>query len=192
MHSTDNLDDGYLGSGKRLWFSIKYHGKENHTKEILEYCETRKELKKREAEIVDEQLLTEDLCMNLVVGGEGGGFRDEEHLMKFTKNGSKAWMDKYSGSTEHLFWTTQGGKEKFKKHGIPENFKPDWVGRKHSDETKQKMSKSSKGVGKGKANSQYGTMWIHCKATGEVKKIKKEEWLSYTLLSSCIWERGRK
>lgn len=29
MHSTDNLDDGYVGSGKRLWNSIKKHGKEN-------------------------------------------------------------------------------------------------------------------------------------------------------------------
>ena len=35
MHSTDNIDDNYLGSGKRLWNSINYHGKENHKKEIL-------------------------------------------------------------------------------------------------------------------------------------------------------------
>ena len=48
MHSTDNLDDGYLGSGKRLWFSINYHGKENHTKEILEFLDSRKLLKERE------------------------------------------------------------------------------------------------------------------------------------------------
>ena len=47
MHSTDNMDDGYFGSGKRLWFSINYHGKENHEKEILEFCSTRAELKKR-------------------------------------------------------------------------------------------------------------------------------------------------
>ena len=29
MHSTDNMEDGYIGSGKRLWHSINYHGKEN-------------------------------------------------------------------------------------------------------------------------------------------------------------------
>lgn len=29
MHSTDNLEDGYVGSGKRLWYSINKHGKEN-------------------------------------------------------------------------------------------------------------------------------------------------------------------
>jgi hypothetical protein len=41
MHSTDNLEDGYFGSGKRLWFSINYHGKKNHSKEILEFLESR-------------------------------------------------------------------------------------------------------------------------------------------------------
>ena len=45
MHSTNNLEDGYLGSGKRLWHSIKYHGKDNHVKEILEFCHTRKNLR---------------------------------------------------------------------------------------------------------------------------------------------------
>jgi hypothetical protein len=44
MHSTDNLEDGYMGSGKRLWNSINYHGKETHVKEILEYCKSREEL----------------------------------------------------------------------------------------------------------------------------------------------------
>ena len=28
MHSTNNIDDGYLGSGKRLYKEIKKHGKE--------------------------------------------------------------------------------------------------------------------------------------------------------------------
>jgi hypothetical protein len=42
MHSTNDLNDGYMGSGKRLWFSINYHGKENHACEILEYCKDRK------------------------------------------------------------------------------------------------------------------------------------------------------
>ncbi len=37
MHSTSNLKDGYLGSGKRLWFSIKYHGRENHIIEIKSF-----------------------------------------------------------------------------------------------------------------------------------------------------------
>ena len=82
MHSTDNLEYGYLGSGKRLWHSINYHGKDNHIKEILEFCEDREHLKKREEEIVNKQLINEDLCMNLKTGGQGG-FVDVNHYEKF-------------------------------------------------------------------------------------------------------------
>jgi len=45
LHSTDNIDDGYFGSGKRLRYSIRKHGKEAHTKEIIEFLPSREELK---------------------------------------------------------------------------------------------------------------------------------------------------
>ena len=50
MHSTTNLEDGYLGSGKRLRYSVRKYGKENHTKEILEFLPTREKLVIREFE----------------------------------------------------------------------------------------------------------------------------------------------
>jgi len=58
MHSTNNMDDdGYMGSGKRLRYSIRKHGKDNHTKEIVEYCDTREKLSIREEEIVNSDLV---------------------------------------------------------------------------------------------------------------------------------------
>ena len=41
MHSTDNLEDGYMGGGKRIKNSVKKHGKDAHRKEILEFFESR-------------------------------------------------------------------------------------------------------------------------------------------------------
>lgn len=72
MHSTDSLDDGYFGSGKIITASIKRHGKEKHSKEILEFLPSRKSLDLREKEMVTEELIGDPLCMNLVPGGSGG------------------------------------------------------------------------------------------------------------------------
>jgi hypothetical protein len=81
------MEDGYLGSGKRLNYSIKKHGKENFKREILEFFESRDLLKKREAELANDDLLKDPKCMNLQHGG-GGGFSSEEHAIKFYRAGA--------------------------------------------------------------------------------------------------------
>src|ERR1035441_3781374 len=77
MHSTDNLEDEYIGSGKYLWNSIRKHGRENFKIEFLEFFENRENLKAREKVLVNENLLKDPMCMNLVIGGEGGARRGE-------------------------------------------------------------------------------------------------------------------
>lgn len=72
MHSTNNIHDGYYGSGLRLQRSIKKYGKENHILQILEYLPNRTTLALREKEIVNESLLKDELCLNLAQGGHGG------------------------------------------------------------------------------------------------------------------------
>lgn len=71
MHSTDDLNDGYIGSGKRLWRSIRKHGKENHKKEILEFLPDRKSLSEREKQIINEEMINDKMCMNIMIGGNG-------------------------------------------------------------------------------------------------------------------------
>lgn len=72
MHSTDDMNDGYLGSGRVLSRSILKYGEANHIREILEYANNRCDLRDREKIIVNSETLTDSLCMNLAVGGEGG------------------------------------------------------------------------------------------------------------------------
>jgi hypothetical protein len=69
LHSTNNLDDGYFGSGQMLWHSIKKYGKDKHKKTILEFLPSRHHLKSREAELVNSNTLLDPLCMNLRIGG---------------------------------------------------------------------------------------------------------------------------
>ena len=93
MHSTSNLEDGYIGSGKRLWYSIKKYGRENFKMEILEFLPDRNSLKEREREIVNSDLVKEELCMNLQIGG-GGGLTTSEHRKKFQEEGRKKFLEK--------------------------------------------------------------------------------------------------
>lgn len=71
MHSTDKLDDGYIGSGQVLWRSIKKYGKEQHKCEVLEHLPDRKALSLREEQILSTELRSEPLCMNIAPGGIG-------------------------------------------------------------------------------------------------------------------------
>lgn len=70
IHSTDNLDDGYMGSGSRLNYAYKKYGIENFTKEILKFFNTRKECSEYESEIVTEDLVYNDECYNVSCGGD--------------------------------------------------------------------------------------------------------------------------
>ena len=71
IHSTNNLEDGYMGSGHRLQTAIKMFGIENFSKEIICFFETRKELAEYEAKFVTEKLVENTECYNSILGGEG-------------------------------------------------------------------------------------------------------------------------
>lgn len=51
-HQTDNLDDGYMGSGKLIRRAIAKYGAENFTKEILHAFENEEEMNAKEKELV--------------------------------------------------------------------------------------------------------------------------------------------
>lgn len=70
IHSTDNLDDGYMGSGSRLKRAYKKYGKENFKKEILKYFDNREDLAQYELEMVNEEIIADPNCYNIAIGGE--------------------------------------------------------------------------------------------------------------------------
>ena len=70
IHSTNNINDGYMGSGKRLHYAYKKYGIENFTKEILKFFDSREEASIYESEMVTEQLVKNSDCYNCIVGGD--------------------------------------------------------------------------------------------------------------------------
>lgn len=121
MHSTDDMADGYLGSGQRLWHSIRKHGKDAHKAEVVEHLPTRDALVLREAQLVNHELLKDPLCMNLVLGGKGdwgwGATSTEERKAARLQKMKDAWL----------------------KPGFKESFSAKTTGRKRTEESKAKM-----------------------------------------------------
>lgn len=158
MHSTNDLNDGYMGSGDLIRKSIKKYGKENHSIEMLEFFDTREELANREREVINLQEIAKKDCMNLKVGGDGG-FNSEDHRNKFIEASKKT-----------RFTSENNPSPKKNKKFLSDRFKrlhkegilihDGFLGKKHTDETKLKMSKSSKNKYLGDENSQYKSFWI--------------------------------
>jgi len=187
MHSTDDLDDGYLGSGRRLRYSVNKHGAENHEREILEFVNSRKELKKREEEIVNLNEIAKEDCMNLIVGGEGG-FISPEQQRRRSVAGGRASLESRRNDSKLMKAHKERASKVMKKNHEEGKIKYDtFTGKKHTEETKKLMSEAKKGKVSGKKNSQYGTCWIT--RDGENKKIKKEELETFIKEG---WEKGRK
>lgn len=187
MHSTNDLNDGYIGSGTYLKRSINRYGKENFKIEILRYCNSREELEKVEKELVNEDLLKDKSCMNLKPGGSGG-VCNVEHNKKFTEAGigkrkwlkenDPEWVKRKSKKTSEV------NKKLYSEGKRKRYYFYNWEGKKHRPETIEKMKQSHKGKGIKEQNSQYETVWITNEK--ESKKIKKEQSIPQG------WRLGRK
>jgi hypothetical protein len=187
MHSTNKLNDGYLGSGTRFYKELKKYGRENFTIEIIEFFDNRQELSEAEKKLIKEEHILDKNCLNLRNGGTGG-FKDYEHGLIFIKSGEKTRFSKSncpSNSEEHRKKASERMKKRWedgKMRHIPKL--NNWKGKKHKKESIEKISSSKKGKHTGSENSQYGTCWIT--NGNENKKIKKGE------IIPNGWNLGRK
>jgi len=184
MHSTDNLDDGYVGSGLRISRLIYKHGKEIFKREILEFFPDRNLLKKREEEIVNSNLLKEEKCMNLRTGG--AGFNSEEAIAAINKSNEvqkKLRLENPEWVRKKKKKTSKSQKKLYEDGKRPRLFLYDWTGKFHSNKTKDKIGLKNSIKQSGSLNSQYGSCWI---TNGfENKKIKKEDIIPNN------WVKGR-
>lgn len=183
MHSTDNLDDGYMGGGKRIKNSIKRYGKDSHIKEIIEFCKDRDTLGIRESEIVNYETVNDPLCLNLCTGGHyyDRGWTDEDRLKGINK--LKELKKNPEWVKEHSKKITEGFKKSSNKYLFM-----GFLNKNHTEETKKKMSESSKGKGSGNKNSQFGKIWIYNDLIKENKKIFPNDFY----LFDNNWKRGLK
>ena len=70
IHSTEDLDDGYIGSGVAFRHAVNKYGKENFHKEIIHQCSSREEASNMEATLVTESFCLKSTNYNMRTGGD--------------------------------------------------------------------------------------------------------------------------
>lgn len=173
MHSTNNLEDGYLGSGTALRAAFRKHGKENFELTILEYFDSRESLVEAEKSLVTEEEVVNKDCYNLKQGGRGGTCSDLHYdrwvnarhttHVDFWKEHGRRWREQQL-LREKVDTEYREGKKEKQINTLKQYFKEkgggNFLGKKHSESTRSKISKALEGKQKGNSNSQYGTCWI--------------------------------
>lgn len=190
VHKTDNLNDGYMGSGKIIGFAIEKHGLENFKKDILEFFDTYELALAKEAEIVTDEFLLREDVYNLRRGGSGGfdyinskinqDWRKETGI-KFTSLINEKFNNDPEFRQVESNRRSAVSRQTRVKYPVSINF--NFVGRSHSDATKRIIGEKNSENHRGSANSQFGTMWITDGITDS--KIKKD------IPVPTGWHRGR-
>src|ERR1035437_5232033 len=189
-HMTKNLDDGYMGSGKRLGYAKKKYGIENFKKDILSNHETPEQMLIEEARLVNEEFLGREDVYNLTLGGKGG-WKFHNQDVKYRHLRIKGAIVANQNESRRLASSVRMKNPEFikKRLEIRRNktgfITRGMLGKKHSEETKNKMRASHNG----KKNSQCGKCWIFSDKDKISKSILLEE---LELFISLGWIKGRK
>ena len=193
-HKTKNLQDGYMGSGKYINHAINKYGIENFTKEILFVFDTPEEMYAKEAEIVNEDFISDQNTYNLKIGGFGGWdyVNNNLDLKEFRANNAKSIPieskrigGKKVGKLNALKWKLDPERRPFI---FTKEFNIEASKNAQSSEARQKRKDSLEKINhqKGEKNSQYNTVWIYSEELQKSKKISKDEDIPEG------WKLGRK
>jgi group I intron endonuclease len=139
-HQTENLNDGYMGSGKLIKRAIKKYGTSAFEMEILEFFKTSEELYSAEHTIVNEEFLERCDTYNLKCGGIGALSGSQNHFYgchHTEEVREKLQRIKLGGKAN------ERTKEKMSKAHLDTS---------HSDETKERLRILNTGAN----NPQYG------------------------------------
>lgn len=71
VHSTTNINDGYMGSGQYIRNAINKYGVNNFTKTIMRYFVDNNDMYEYEKLIVNNDIVNDPMSYNIALGGKG-------------------------------------------------------------------------------------------------------------------------
>lgn len=93
MHSTNDLNDNYLGSGLNLHRAIRKYGKDKFERTIIKFCLNKKDLIELEKQLINDNLIKSEMCYNIATGGQGGYLGEEALEKSRIANTGRKWSD---------------------------------------------------------------------------------------------------
>lgn len=153
VHKTQNINDDYMGSGKRLKNAIIKHGIKKFSKTILEFFNTPEEMFAKEKEIVTDSFLLRKDTYNIRRGGTGGfGVYHSQKAVKANRIRTQQRKIKYYESPKLCLKCSQQltykkRKNKFCSKSCATEYN-NLIRGAHTEETKLKISMSLKFIPK--------------------------------------------
>lgn len=129
-HVTQNLNDGYMGSGRLLKKALAKYGFENFERTILCECDSIESMFKQEAIFVNAEWVNDSSTYNLKIGGEGGWDYINKEGLRWNEEKKKLHSIEMKKKRDTGEWGPKQPTYGFK-------------GKEHSQESKRKISENS-------------------------------------------------
>ncbi len=158
-HMSQDIDDGYMGSGTMLKKAIVKYGINNFKKDIIMFFDTKQDMYKYEFFLVNEEFIKRKDTYNIAIGGHGGKTRKPAKKKKVSCS--------YCGKEKNIHLAVYKN-SKTKIFFCNRNHKKLWqTGRKLSPETVEKIRIANIGENNGNYKDGYTMKKHYCKCGNE-------------------------
>jgi group I intron endonuclease len=192
-----HLYEARNGNDRPLYRSIRKHGKENFSFEILEECEDSVINERERHWVAHYDSFNSDKGYNLTAGGDWTSGEISGMMKKCWQNPiyrsiksrqSSEWLNQRWRDPDYRKRRSEQMSKLSRQWHREGKINNTFAGKTHTNEAKLAIGRANSVKQRGERNSQFGTAWIH-DGKGTSRKIKKEElqaWLDRG------WTRGRK